>query len=74
MDDGGSGVLTPEMVLAAARPPLEALGARSGRASERASGRSALIFQRLRLILPTQLGLQYFCTLIFVGLGRSGFY
>ena len=33
MNDGGSGVLTPEMVLAAARPPLEALGARSGRAT-----------------------------------------
>ena len=33
MEDGGSSALTPEMVLAAARPPLEALGARSGRAS-----------------------------------------
>ena len=32
MDDGGSGVLTPEMVLAAAEPPPEAPGARSARA------------------------------------------
>ena len=38
MDDGGSGVLTPEMVLAAAEPPPEAPGARSARAMGRNEG------------------------------------
>ena len=33
MGDGGGDALTPQMALAAARPPLEALGARSGRAT-----------------------------------------
>ena len=33
MEDGGGDALTPQMVLAAARPPLEALGARDGRAT-----------------------------------------
>ena len=35
MYDGGSGELTPEMVLAAAEPPPEAPGARSARAMGR---------------------------------------
>eukprot|EP01050_Picozoa_sp_SAG11_P006129 SAG11_NODE_464_length_9216_cov_131.568326_3_plen_471_part_00 len=33
MEDGGGDAMTPQMVLAAARPPLEALGARDGRAA-----------------------------------------
>eukprot|EP01050_Picozoa_sp_SAG11_P005950 SAG11_NODE_440_length_9448_cov_3.356509_13_plen_64_part_00 len=35
MNDGGSGVLTPEMVLAAAEPPPEASDARGARAMGR---------------------------------------
>ena len=38
MYDGGSGELTPEMVLAAAEPPPEAPGARSARAMGRNEG------------------------------------
>ena len=38
MYDGGSGELTPEMVLAAAEPPPEAPGARSARAMGRNRG------------------------------------
>ena len=43
MGDGGGDALTPQMVLAAARPPLEALGARSGRATGDFDGYMGLV-------------------------------
>eukprot|EP01050_Picozoa_sp_SAG11_P005090 SAG11_NODE_344_length_10440_cov_10.595494_4_plen_582_part_00 len=42
MEDGGGDALTPQMVLAAARPPLEALGARAGRATVGIKGNMGL--------------------------------
>ena len=42
MEDGGGDALTPQMVLAAARPPLEALGARDGRATGGRKGNMGL--------------------------------
>jgi hypothetical protein len=42
MEDGGGDGLTPQMVLAAARPPLEALGARDGRATGGRKGNMGL--------------------------------